>query len=370
MDLINVELGKTTLRAQLRNFRGLGEDFGSVEWPQVRKHEPWKRSPISTLDEWMQHAEKPRRLLRIIVSPKLISKCLPSKIEELLQVEKERERLTSLKEDLENDLKYSGWSCSYTSQVNFKLEQIKFIKQQIKFMKEQMYFDKSDRAVSDIVYAIFEKMIFEDNHNALNALEQFHSRYPRDLKITQLLEKIKRISGFLLGVVVLFIYQYLMGYVETGRWNTYSNGSWEFRATYVCIELRLGSYPFQKFRETPRKFTGVTKRTYGTRNGVIYKYEPWVRFRKPKFYFEGQTTAEKAARIRDVAKFWLKIKGRNPYNFCEEDYNYLNSVQELHQQQSDDEIKRLVLEHAQPFLKEVQQSQEVPIVYQPPCVNL
>jgi hypothetical protein len=28
------------------------------------------------------------------------------------------------------------------------------------------------------------------------------------------------------------------------------------------------------------------------------------------------------------------------------------------------------LEHAQPFLKEVQQSQEVPIVYQPPCVNL
>jgi hypothetical protein len=370
MDLINVELGKTTLRAQLRNFRGLGEDFGSVEWPQVRKHEPWKRSPISTLDEWMQHAEKPRRLLRIIVSPKLISKCLPSKIEELLQVEKERERLTSLKEDLENDLKYSGWSCSYTSQVNFKLEQIKFIKQQIKFMKEQMYFDKSDRAVSDIVYAIFEKMIFEDNHNALNALEQFHSRYPRDLKITQLLEKIKRISGFLLGVVVLFIYQYLMGYVETGRWNTYSNGSWEFRATYVCIELRLGSYPFQKFRETPRKFTGVTKRTYGTRNGVIYKYEPWVRFRKPKFYFEGQTTAEKAARIRDVAKFWLKIKGRNPYNFCEEDYNYLNSVQEFQQQQSDAEIKRLVLEHAQPFLKEVQQSQEVPIVYQPPCVNL
>jgi hypothetical protein len=299
----------------------------------------------------------------------LITKFLPSKIEELLQVEKELERLTSLKEDLENKRTFSGWWCSYLSQVELIDEQIKFMEEQIKLAEKRMYFDKGDRAVSDIVYPILEKMIFEHNHNALNVLEKFHSRYPRDLKITQLLEKIKRISGFLLGVVVLFIYQYLMGYVETGRWNTYSNGSWEFRATYVCIELRLGSYPFQKFRETPRKFTGVTKRTYGTRNGVIYKYEPWVRFRKPKFYFEGQTTAEKAARIRDVAKFWLKIKGRNPYNFCEEDYNYLNSVQEFQQQQSDAEIKRLVLEHAQPFLKEVQQSQEVPIVYQPPCVE-
>jgi hypothetical protein len=161
----------------------------------------------------------------------------------------------------------------------------------------------------------------------------------------------------------------LMGYVETGRWNTYSNGSWEFRATYVCIELRLGSYPFQKFRETTRKFTGVSERTYNTKAGITFRYKPWVWFRKRIFYFERQKTAEKAARIRDVAKFWLKIKGRNPYNFCEEDYNYLNSVQEFHQQ-SDDEIKRLVLEHAQPFLKEVQQSQEVPIVYQPPCVNL
>jgi len=131
--------------------------------------------------------------------------------------------------------------------------------------------------------------------------------------------------------------------------------------------LRLGSYPFQKFRERPRKFSGVTERK-NPKTGVI-KYEPWVRFRKPKFYFQGQTTAERAARIRDVAKFWLKIKGQNPYNFSEEDYNYLNFVQEFHPQQSDDEIKRLVFEHAQPFLKEVQQSQEVPIVDQPPFVE-
>ncbi|CAK9208892.1 unnamed protein product, partial [Sphagnum troendelagicum] len=193
---------------------------------------------------------------------------------------------------------------------------------------------------------------------------KFHSRYPRDLKISQLLEKIKRISGFLLGVVVLFIYQYLMGYVETGRWNTYSNGAWEFRATYVCIELRLGSYPFQKFRQTPRRF-GVRPKN---KNGVTVKYEPWVWFRKRKIYFEVQKTEDKAARIRDVAKYWLKSEGRDPLNFGEEEYYYLNFVQEFHPQQSDNDIRRLVLEHAQRFLKEDQQSQ-VPIVYQLPCVE-
>jgi len=193
-------------------------------------------------------------------------------------------------------------------------------------------------------------------------------------KMCDLQVKIRKILGFVL--VVLFIYQYLMGYVERGQWNTYSNGAWEFRATYVCIELRLGSYPFQKFRETPRKFHGITERKH-PKTGVIYRYEPWVNFRKPKFYFAGQTTAEKAARIRDVAKFWINMKeqhikerkGYEPYNFVEEDYNYLNLVQEFDPQQSDNEIKRLVLEHAQPFLKEVQQSQEVPIAYQPPCAE-
>jgi hypothetical protein len=170
-------------------------------------------------------------------------------------------------------------------------------------------------------------------------------------------------------VLVIFIYQYLMGYVERGQWNTYSNGAWEFRATYVCIELRLGSYPFQKFRVTPRKYSGVTKRTYDTKNGVIYKYEPWVRFKKDKFYFQGQTTAEKAARICDVAKFCLKIKGRKGYNFGEEQYTYLSSVQEFLPQQSDSDIKRLVLEYAKPFLNEVQVSEEVPIVDQPLCVE-
>jgi hypothetical protein len=149
-----------------------------------------------------------------------------------------------------------------------------------------------------------------------------------------------------------------------GQWNTYSSGALEFCAD--CI--KLSTYVECKCLRTRIKFSGVTERK-NRKTGVIDRYEPWVRFRREKFYFEGQTTAEKAARIRDVAKFWLKMKGQNPYNFSEEDYNYLNFVQEFHPQQSDDEIKRSVLEHAQPFLKEVQQSQEVPIVHQPPFVE-
>ncbi|CAK9866793.1 unnamed protein product [Sphagnum jensenii] len=220
-----------------------------------------------------------------------------------------------------------------------------------------------DGAAPDDLSPILQSMAYDNYHNALNVLNKFQRRYPRDPKISQLLEKIKRMSGFLLGVVVLFMYQYSIGYVETGRWNTYSNGAWEFRATYVCIELRLGSYPFQKFRETPRRF-GVRPKN---KNGVTVKYEPWVWFRKRKIYFEVQKTEDKAARIRDVAKYWLKSEGRDPLNFGEEDYYYLNFVQEFHPQQSDNEheenhkIRRLVLEHAQRFLKEVQ----VPIVNQP-----
>ncbi|CAM6057262.1 unnamed protein product [Sphagnum tenellum] len=187
-----------------------------------------------------------------------------------------------------------------------------------------------------------------------------------DTQMSDLQVKIRKILGFVL--VVLFIYQYLMGFVERGQWNTYSSGAWEFRATYVCIELRLGSYPFQKFRVTPRKYSGVTMRTYDTKNGVIYKYEPWVRFKKDKFYFQGQTSALRAARICDVAKFCLKIKGRKGYNFAEEQYTYLSSVQEFLPQQSDNDIKRLVLEYAKPFLNEVEVS-EVPIADQPPCVE-
>jgi hypothetical protein len=127
--------------------------------------------------------------------------------------------------------------------------------------------------------------------------------------------KLKKILQFLL--VVSVIYQYLMAYVERGQWNTFSNGAWEFRATYVCIELRLGSYPFQKFRERPSKFSGVSERSYDTKTGATVTYKPWVWFKNRIFCFKIQKTAEKAARIRDVAKFWLKIEGRDPLNWCQ-----------------------------------------------------
>jgi hypothetical protein len=104
-----------------------------------------------------------------------------------------------------------------------------------------------------------------------------------------------------------------MGYVETGRWKTYSNGAWEFRATYVCIELRLRSYPFQKFRMTPRRF-GVKPKN-NTKNGTLF--EPWVLFRKHRIYFEIWKTKKKVARIHDVAKYWLKVKGGDRLNFGE-----------------------------------------------------
>jgi hypothetical protein len=121
---------------------------------------------------------------------------------------------------------------------------------------------------------------------------------------------------------------------------------------------------------TPRKF-GVRPKN-NIKNGI--SFEPWVSFRNRRIYFELQKTKEKVVRIHDVTKYWLKVKGGDRLNFGEEDYNYLNFVQEFHSQQShneheeNQEIKRLVLEHAQRFLKEDQQSQ-VPR-HQPPCVEL
>ncbi len=212
----------------------------------------------------------------------------------------------------------------------------------------------------------------------LMSFEEFHSRNPHDPRSSELLNQIERISRFLLRVVVLFKFQYFMGYIETRRWNTYTTDAWDFCATYCELTQRNTylSIPW----DTPMTFCmhttnhGLTRRRFGvriknnTKNGVTFKYEPWVWFRKRKIYFQVQETEEKAARIRDVAKYWLKSEGRDPLNFCEEDYSSLN-FQEFRPLESVKEIKRLVLEYAQPFLEEVQQSQEVPIVYQRPYVE-
>jgi hypothetical protein len=82
----------------------------------------------------------------------------------------------------------------------------------------------------------------------------------------------------------------------------------EFDATYVCIELRLGAYPFQKFR----KYNGVCRKV--KKDGQV-KYEPVVSLNGVKIYFQEQETKEQAAFIRDITKFCLGIIGRHDFNF-------------------------------------------------------
>ena len=53
------------------------------------------------------------------------------------------------------------------------------------------------------------------------------------------------------AIVILCLFEYLMGYIDRGGWATYSDTSWEFRATYVSIELRLAAYFWFKFRALP-----------------------------------------------------------------------------------------------------------------------
>jgi hypothetical protein len=155
-------------------------------------------------------------------------------------------------------------------------------------------------------------------------------------KITWWLELLKRRWNNTNPNIVVCIFRYLMGYVEEGQWDTYSNGSWEFRATYVCIELRLGAYPFQKFR----RYHGVRNKLKS--NGRV-KYEPVVYLNGGKIYFQEQETKEQAAFIRDVAKFCLSINGRHDYNFDPDLYAVLPQIPN---NLSHDEIKSLVLEHA------------------------
>jgi hypothetical protein len=132
-------------------------------------------------------------------------------------------------------------------------------------------------------------------------------------------------------VIVIFVFQYLMGYVERGRWGTYSNGTWEFRATYVCIELRLGSYPFQKFRERPPSdsYIGIHRRKKG-RNGEYIMYEPRLTSKKVRFYFHECKTRVKAAFIYDIAKLCLRVKDRKFNMLCPRRYGHLqnNSIGE------------------------------------------
>lgn len=53
------------------------------------------------------------------------------------------------------------------------------------------------------------------------------------------------------AIIILCLFEYLMGYIDRGSWATYSDTSWEFRATYVSIELRLAAHFWFKFRALP-----------------------------------------------------------------------------------------------------------------------
>jgi len=130
--------------------------------------------------------------------------------------------------------------------------------------------------------------------------------------------------------IAVYIIEYLMGYVEKG------GGAWEFRATYVCIELRMGAYPFQKFR----RYHGMRKKV--KKDGRV-KYELLVSLNGVKIYFQEQKTIEQAALIRDVAMFCLDINGRHGSNFHQD---FFFSLSKISYRFPHDQIKSLILQYA------------------------
>jgi hypothetical protein len=145
-------------------------------------------------------------------------------------------------------------------------------------------------------------------------------------------------------VFVIFVFQYLIGYVERGQWGTYSNGTWEFRETYVCIELRLGSYPFQKFRERPPScgYHGIRTKEKKGKNGKYIRYEPYLKTKNEAFYFRECKTLVKAAFTYDIAKLCLDIKGGH-FNILlhREKYDHLPKIPEGHTKK---DISKIVFE--------------------------
>jgi hypothetical protein len=178
------------------------------------------------------------------------------------------------------------------------------------------------------------------------------------------------------SILVTFTFKYLMGYVERGQWGTYS-GSWEFRATYVCFELRVGAYPFQKFRDVAptshhdwthislpthhlsiarsqsfqqqkvppgerMKYCGVYCRDLKGKGGRRVAYEPRESLKRDnltRIYLGLYHTLEEAVLIRDVAHFCLGKQG--PFNV---DPVLYKSLVPIPQGQSQQQIRKLVLE--------------------------
>jgi hypothetical protein len=68
------------------------------------------------------------------------------------------------------------------------------------------------------------------------------------------------------AIVIFFVLEYLMGYIERGGWATYADTSWEFRATYVPVELRLAFYFLFHFRAWPAQPPSADGHILGTPN--------------------------------------------------------------------------------------------------------
>ena len=194
----------------------------------------------------------------------------------------------------------------------------------------------------------------------IGSFEDLSSRISFLLELTKIILQIWTCYS----ILVTFIFKYLMGYVERGQWGTYSNGSWEFRASYVCIELRLGAYPFQKFRDVaptshhdrtqisqptrhlpgePPKYHGVCRRR--RRKGKQRPREAYEareslkRDKLKRIYLGEYHTLEEAVLIRDVAHFCLGKQG--PFNVDPVLYASLVLIPQGHSQQ---QIRKLVLE--------------------------
>jgi len=170
------------------------------------------------------------------------------------------------------------------------------------------------------------KVTLHDHQGALEDLDRAHELDLGDIGIlasrsnveVTLLEDL--IPDFIPDAAVDFVFAYFMG--------TYSNGTWEFRPTYVCIELRLGSYPFQKFREKPpsHRYIGIRIKERIGRNGKYTRYEPHLKLNNDAFYFCECKTCVKAAFIYDIAKLCPGVKDGNFNMLCPQRYDHLQKI--------------------------------------------
>ena len=264
----------------------------------------------------------------------------------------------------------------------------------------QQYLDASANLLAKVLHNATEDIFLRSLwRNIIGSFEDLSSQMSFLLELTKIILQIWTCYS----MIVTFTFKYLMGYVERGQWGTYSNGSWEFRATYVCIELRLGAYPFQKFRDVAptshhdrtqisqptrhlsiarsqsfqqqsgapfmqrvppgerTKYCGVYRRLRKGKQGPRMVYEPRESSKRDnlkRVYLGEHHTLEDAVLIRDVAHFCLGKQG--PFNVDPVLYKSLAPIPQGHTQQ---QIRKLVLERVKEVdrlaFKEKLETQEI-----------